>query len=210
MLNLYTSLENLAITVENYHKAEIEFKYSGLKRLKFIPISKKACYELLIKLSEERAELSTCKTVKNEINEFERLKKLQMELLDLTTCRIGLAAILVSGVKNENETLFRERAEYYGYYETKLEGLIRDLMEAERQTHVDIEALTKKLKKEKQPDKTTAQRWLDLFNNIDELGRNNSKVTIKSPMLHYISAINKSIQAVEVQKKEIERLKNGK
>jgi hypothetical protein len=73
MLNLYTSLENLAITVENYHKAEIEFKYSGLKRLKFIPISNKACYELLIKLSEERSELSTCKTVKSEINEFERL-----------------------------------------------------------------------------------------------------------------------------------------
>jgi hypothetical protein len=130
--------------------------------------------------------------------------------LDLTTCRIGLAAILVSGEKNENESLFRARAEYYGYYETKLEGLIRDLMEAERQTHVDIEALAKKLKKEKQPDITTAQKWLYLFNNLDSLGRSGSNVTIKSPMLHYISAVNKSMQEVEAQKKEIERLKNGK
>lgn len=208
MLNLYTSLENLSITVEKYHKAEIEYKFRGIKRIKFIPISKQACFDALVALNKQRIRLSDSKDVKSELNEFEKLDNLQKELYDLTACRIGLSAILLSEVKNENEIFFKERAQYYGYYETDTKGLIRDLMEGERQTFVQIESLKKKLKKEKQPDKTTTQRWLDLFTNIEALGSPN--ITLKSPMIHYVSAINKSIREAERQQKEIERMKHGK
>lgn len=212
MWNLYTRLENLNITIESYHKAEIEFDFKLLKKIRILPIGKQVCYQALINLYEQRKNMSNSQEIKSELNDIQKINQLQCELADLTACRMGLMAIVLCPNNNEKaELIFMEKAQLYGYFTKDRDRLIVELQEGERQTYIEIENLKKEIKKKEKEgatDSTSLQKWQSLFDNIVMLNKGGFNISIKSPMIEYISALKKAFEIAENERKELEKIKN--
>ena len=211
MLNLYTNLDNIHLTVEKYEKAEIDNNFSYLKKVRFIPCTIKCYIEAYNKIDKQRRKLSKSKHV-NIINGLiERINVIDKFLMDVPCLIYGLTSIYNGRILTNNpeyclesEKKFLEMAVFHGYSETDTLTLIKKLEVGLKMKKKEKKSLEDEIKHESTQSVQSLKGWEALYSNMVILGENNILVTSKSPMIHYVMGLNR----LQEKSEDIEKMNN--
>jgi len=221
--NLYTTLNDARVTVEMYSMAEIEGRYKVLKKRWYIPATEACLTHAFISLHEHRMNASKSKEI-SIINKIVKdIQGIHEFKQTATSVVYGLVAIhnariaLLNANMNERaekycvkqEKIFFAAAKRLGYYDKKIEVLIKKLESALKMKETEEDNLHKKFKDASNltPDEEQ-NRWESLHSNIVAINGSNQNINLKTPMLQYIMAQNSINKQAEETKKQIEEAKN--